>query len=105
MLCAAAVVTKARDTVEPVVMTQIVTKAKEVGKFAASNLISFLPLSSLHVFPSLSYLLFFGFFRSVKDLYPGWCLFDRVRALPAPELVRYSLATEETQAEAEAEDH
>lgn len=33
--CAAAVVTKARDAIEPVVMTQIVTKAKEMGKFAA----------------------------------------------------------------------
>lgn len=40
MFCAAAVVTKARDTVEPVVMTQIVTKAKEVGKFTASKFLS-----------------------------------------------------------------
>lgn len=29
---ATAVVTKARDTIEPEVMTQIVTKAKEMGK-------------------------------------------------------------------------
>lgn len=32
---AATVVTKARDVIEPVVMTQIVTKAKEMGKFRA----------------------------------------------------------------------
>lgn len=31
--CSAAVVTKARDAIEPVLMTQIVTKAKEMGKF------------------------------------------------------------------------
>lgn len=30
--CAVAVVTKARDAIEPAVMTQIVTKAKEMGK-------------------------------------------------------------------------
>lgn len=38
--CAAAVVTKARDTIEPVVMTQTVTKAKE-GKFTASKLMNY----------------------------------------------------------------
>lgn len=35
--CAAAVVTKARDTIEPVLMTQIVTKAKEIGKSRATK--------------------------------------------------------------------
>lgn len=39
--CAAAVVTKARDAIEPVVMTQIVTKAKEMGKFTALKSIDY----------------------------------------------------------------
>lgn len=30
----AAVVTKTRDAIEPVIMTQIVTKGKEMGKFS-----------------------------------------------------------------------
>lgn len=47
----------------------------------------------------------FGLFRSVEDLHPGWCLSDRVGALPAPELVCHSVTAQETQAEAEAEDH
>ncbi len=44
----AAVVTKARDAIEPVMMTQIVTKAKEMGKFTGSKLMDYREKLSLY---------------------------------------------------------
>lgn len=39
--CAATVVAKARDSIEPVVMTQIVTKAKDMGKLRAAKSVDY----------------------------------------------------------------
>lgn len=50
----ATVVTKARDAIEPLVMTQIVTKAREVGKFVASELVYYI-FTSLYLSRTQSY--------------------------------------------------
>lgn len=97
--------TKIRDTTEPLPVTQIVTKAKEIGKVTKEQqktndqfgfFCLFVCFRAQPQFIDYTQT-FFGRFRSVKDLHPGWCLFDRVRTLPTPELICYSVTAEEAQ--------
>lgn len=60
------------------------------------------------IYSMLTTMIFFSLsssYRSVKDLHPGWCLLDGIRAVPAAELVCCSITAQKTQTKVEAENH